>query len=51
MGLNKLKELAGPDIILNMNVTTQPGQDNKAIADYVADRIMKEVRGVRAVWA
>lgn len=51
MGLNKLKEIAGPDIILNMNVTTQPGQDNKAIADYVADRIMKEVRGVRAVWA
>lgn len=49
MGLNKLREMAG--VTINMNVTTQPGQDNVAIADYVSQRIMREVNGVRAVWA
>lgn len=50
MGLNKLREMAG-SVTINMNVTTQPGQDNVAIADYVSSRIMKEVNGARAVWA
>ena len=50
MGLNKLREMAG-NVTINMNVTTQPGQDNVAIADYVSTKIMKEVNGARAVWA
>lgn len=50
MGLNKLREMTG-SVTINMNVTTQPGQDNVAIADYVSTKIMKEVNGARAVWA
>lgn len=49
MGLNKLKEMTG--VTINMQVTTQPGQSNEAIAEYTANKIMQGVRSAKAVWA
>lgn len=49
MGLNRLKEMTG--VTINMQVTTQPGQSNEAIAQYTANRIMQGVRSAKATWA
>ena len=49
MGLNRLKEMTG--VTINMQVTTQPGQSNEAIAEYTANRIMQGVRSAKATWA
>ena len=50
MGLNKLREMAGPNVVINMSVVTQPGQDNRAIAAYVSKDIMQQVNKVKATW-
>lgn len=50
MGLNKLREMvSGPTI--NLTIQTQPGQDERAIAQYAANYILREMRSSEATWA
>lgn len=38
-------------IVLNMNVTTQPGQNNAEIANYTSNYILQKMKAAGAVWA
>lgn len=51
LGLNKLRELVGSSGDITVNVYAQPGMNEKALADMVAQRIQQTVNNRRAVWA